>query len=399
MKVVQINVIPDSGSTGRTMKEVHWYLKEHGVESKVVYGHGRKPIDSDEYRVVGWVGYYVHNVLARLFGSQGWHSLFATKRLVRFLKSERPDVIHLRNLHGNYLHLPTLFSYLGSFPGKVVWTTHDFWMVTGGCYFLECPRWMAGTCGKGCPFLKRFPLGRASLVARNMELRKRIATMGNLVIQCNSSYAGHVMSLSVLRAVPRRTILNWIDLGSFQPREPLLPLHGRKPVIQVAWAMLRRGDPRFERFVAFARSYKDKYRFRMLGLRRGFVPEDFPFIEFVDPTNDVGALARFYQDGDVFLNTSTEDTFGKVGAESLSCGVPIIVFDCMALPELVGPKCGLVLRKDSSDAEIEGAIEEVLSWDREEVKNACRKYALGIFNYEKNCEDLLVLYREEDAEL
>lgn len=398
MKVIQINVIADSGSTGRTMREVHRYLKGHGVESKVVYGHGRKPKGPDEYRIVGWVGYYIHNVLARLFGSQGWHSYFATRKLVRYLRREDPDVIHLRNLHGNYLHIPTLFRFLASFPGKVVWTTHDFWMATGGCYFLECARWKDGTCGRGCPFQRGFPFGRPSLVARNMELRKKIAGMGNLVIQCNSRYAEQALSLSVLRNVPRRVILNWIDLFAFRPGDALLPHSGRKPVVQVAWAMLARGSGRFERFVAFARSHKDKYHFRMLGLRRGFAPEDFPFIEFLDPTDDVRALARFYQGGDVFLNTSTADTFGKVGAESLSCGVPIIVFDCMALPELVGPRCGRVLRQDSTDDEMEEAIDEVLSWDREEVREACRKQALDRFDYEKNCRALLALYRGEDSE-
>ena len=53
-------------------------------------------------------------------------------------------------------------------------------------------------------------------------------------------------------------------------------------------------------------------------------------------------LAEFYSSADVFLNLSIEETFGKVSAEALSCGTPIVTVDSTANSELAPEFCGYV---------------------------------------------------------
>lgn len=59
-----------------------------------------------------------------------------------------PDVIWLHNLHGYYIQVELLFSYLRQHPEiQVYWTLHDCWAFTGHCaYFTyaRCEKWKTG---------------------------------------------------------------------------------------------------------------------------------------------------------------------------------------------------------------------------------------------------------------
>jgi len=68
-------------------------------------------------------------------------------------------------------------------------------------------------------------------------------------------------------------------------------------------------------------------------------------INLVGVTHDVKQLADYYSAADVFLQLSSEETFGKVTAEALACGTPAVVYDSTANPELLGPGCGYVVNR------------------------------------------------------
>ena len=44
----------------------------------------------------------------------------------------------------------------------------------------------------------------------------------------------------------------------------------------------------------------------------------------VPSTSSIDELAELYSSADVFITFSLEETFGKVSAEALSCGTPVI---------------------------------------------------------------------------
>ncbi len=74
------------------------------------------------------------------------------------MEAERPDVIHLHNLHGYYLHVGLLFAWLKRAGIPVLWTLHDCWAFTGHCAFFDfadCPLWEAGC--HDCPQVKSYP--------------------------------------------------------------------------------------------------------------------------------------------------------------------------------------------------------------------------------------------------
>lgn len=63
---------------------------------------------------------------------KGFGSWIETKLFIRKIKKIAPDIIHLHNIHQNFLNLPLLFSFLKKAGIPVIWTLHDCWAVTGG---------------------------------------------------------------------------------------------------------------------------------------------------------------------------------------------------------------------------------------------------------------------------
>jgi hypothetical protein len=60
------------------------------------------------------------------------------------MKKLKPDIVHLQNLHGNYINLKRLLTYLGENDIPTVLTLHDCWFFTGMCchYTVDkCYKW------------------------------------------------------------------------------------------------------------------------------------------------------------------------------------------------------------------------------------------------------------------
>ena len=111
MNILQINAVCDSGSTGRTCRELSDWLIEHGHKSLVIYGNGKSDYEY-AVKISSKLDNQIHGFLERLTGYNARFSYLATKKLFQIIKNFNPDVVHLRNLHGNYVHVPMLLRYL-----------------------------------------------------------------------------------------------------------------------------------------------------------------------------------------------------------------------------------------------------------------------------------------------
>ena len=155
---MQINVVYNEKSTGRTCFEVEKYFNFQGDECYTAYGCGKKSDSEYAYKFESGFGYFFHNVLSRLTGLEGYFSYFGTKRLIRYIKKVKPNIIHLRNLHGHYLNIPLLFRYLGKTQTPVVISLHDCWIFTGKCTYptrTGCDKWQ-NICNR-CPAKREYP--------------------------------------------------------------------------------------------------------------------------------------------------------------------------------------------------------------------------------------------------
>ena len=156
MKVIQINSECGRGSTGKIVVSISKILSDNGIENLIFYSGNHKSENKLGRQISGKLSIRIHQLLSRLFGDQGFHSFFSTKRLIQDIRRYSPDVIFLHNIHGYYMHIGVLFRFLKDYDRPVFWTLHDCWTFTGHCTHFsvaKCDKWITG-CEK-CSQLKK----------------------------------------------------------------------------------------------------------------------------------------------------------------------------------------------------------------------------------------------------
>ncbi|SDB80393.1 Glycosyltransferase involved in cell wall bisynthesis [Raineyella antarctica] len=347
MRVLHINAVAGRGSTGRLCDEISQRLSELGDEAYVAYSVGGD--GAGRIRIGSRLDAKLHALFSRVSGMQGYFSKRATATLLADIRKLRPDVVHLHNLHANYVNLGMLLSYLGQEDIPTVITLHDCWFMTGKCTHyvsVGCQRWEA-ECGE-CPLLRADnPSWLFDRTAR-MKLDKmnwfeaipRLAVVGVSDWITKEARASHLASAPILTR-----IYNWVDRAVFFPdaagvtRERLGIPDGDTMVLGVASGWSEKKG--LGEFVELARLNPD-FRVTLVGSIAD--AENLPKnVVSVGPLADPSQLRRLYSAADVFVSLSEAETFGLVTVEALACGTPAVVMNSTASPELVADGCGTVV--------------------------------------------------------
>lgn len=395
MKILQINMVHRVKSTGRTCWELDEYLKANGHESVTAYGHGAR-YDDGSYRINSKLEYYLHNVLSRLTGLEGYFSYFATRRFLRFVKKYDPDIIHLRNLHGHYLNLPLLFRFLRKTQKPVVMHLHDCWIFTGKCAhptYHHCDKWLSRC--KGCPSKKAYPTSWLFDFSKKMfrDKKKWFSALRNVRVVGVSDWTAGEGKKSFLGEFPVSRIYNWIDTKKFYRREGCLPgefgLDGDKFTIVCVGASWTPDSAKYQDVLKLADRLDDDMQILLVGAAPN--PVEHRRIVYAGFTNDTERLAKLYSVGDVYIHLSGADTFGKVIAEAMACGLPAIVYDVTACPEIAGRECGFAVAEHDVDAMLE-KIRLIKASDKSLYVKACINKVTKDFDYETNCRQTEQFY-------
>lgn len=418
MRVVQINVTATL-STGRIATDISRVLMGRGHKALVAFGRGFGPTDVPWIRIGSRVEMAWHLLWARLTDRAGFASRWATRRLVRQLSAYRPDIVHLHNLHGYYLHLPTLFGWLAKTEVPVVWTLHDCWPYTGHCAYYTsapgdasrregrthrrattrgCDRYKRG-CGK-CPLLRGYP---TSLLldqsARNWRQKKAMENrLRSLWLVTPSQWLAQEVGRSFLRDYPVTVIPSGIDLQAFRPCEDaeyladvwsryhLEELEQRRILLSVASVW----EPRkgLEDFYELSKRLGDGYRIVLVGLtewQRERLPGN---IIGIPRTENLRELCALYTAADLYVSLSHEETMGMTLVEAMACGTQVLCYDVTALPESVTPAVGAVAPLGNMEA-VAAQVERLC--DNPKDPRACRAHAES---YEKSArfQDYVDLY-------
>jgi len=349
MRVLQINSVYGSGSTGRIALAIHNLLREQGHESFVAYGRGSSGSGATAIRVGSDVDVYMHVFLTRLFDAQCRGSRRATRDLVQKIDEINPDVIHLHNVHGYYLNMNVLFRYLREITKPIVWTLHDCWAFTGHCAYFDyvgCNRWKHGC--YDCPQIRDYP--SSMLIGRsrnNYDDKKALFTsLRHLTLVAPSNWLAGLVKESFLSGYPVRVINNGVDQSVFKPTpgnfRQKYGLEGKFVVLGVASVWARRKGLQY--FLEISKYLPGDTAVVIVGVNKKqsrSLPDDFIAIE---KTDSVRALAEIYSAADVFVNPTLEENFPTTNLEALACGTPVITFRTGGSPESVGD-CGHVVDK------------------------------------------------------
>lgn len=398
MKVLQINAVNKIGSTGRNCYETSEYILKNGGECVTAFSSGSICNPLNEFVIGDKKDIKIHGLLSRISGKQGYFSVNATSKLIKYIGGFAPDVVLLGNLHGNYINLPMLLEYLAKNDIPTVAVLHDCWFYTGKCchYTVDgCYKWQE-SCGN-CPSLKKYNKSWFfDKTSKMLEDKKRLFNQipRLAVVGVSDWIANEAKIAPVFKNAKEITrIYNWIDLKTFYPRETAtlkekLGLTDKKVILCVAAGW--NNEKGLQTIIKLSEKLADSQRLIIVGN----IPADISFNDrtiHLDRTDNVNDLAEYYSLADVFVQPSLEETFGKVSAEALACGTPIVCFDSTANPELVGEGCGQVVPVGDVDGMYE-AVNLVSENDKGLYSKKCIDFARQNFDKETNIKQYISLF-------
>ena len=365
-KLIQINSVCN-GSTGKIMGDIQREALHNGYETISIYGRRKGYQDIKCIKVGGPLSFFNHILLTTILDMHGLGSYFKTKKIVKILRKENPDIIHLHNIHGYYLNYPLLFKFLKEeFKGKVFWTLHDCWPFTGHCpYFsmINCNKWKH-ICNH-CPQKRNYPISwfrdRSS---KNYTMKKKWFTgLKNLTIITPSQWLENLVKESFLKDYKIVTINNGIDLDIFHHVEDNsikikygIPLD-KKILLGVAniWEE-RKG---LKDFIELSKKVSKDYQIVLVGVTKKQMKKLPPNIMGIKRTENQLDLVKLYSSAEFFINPTYEDNYPTVNLEALACNTKVITYDTGGSKEQINDSCGVIIKKGTLEQNIDSIINAI----------------------------------------
>ena len=394
MKIAFINSVAGFGSTGRLVSTLSMMDE---VDGKVYYGRKKDSSNAISIRFTKDLGNITHAIGTYLFDDHGFHNAMETKRMLKDLDEFNPDIVHLHNLHGYYVHVGVLFDYLKRKNKKVIWTLHDCWSFTGHCAHYDgvgCDKWKSKC--YDCPITNEYPFSwNKHNVTKNFERKKEVFTSikDNLTIVTPSYWLEEQVKQSFLKECKVMTIHNGINLNDFKYTESSFrkKYHLEDSFIVLAVASVWDTTKGIEDLKELANSLPENIKLVVVG---GTLSSNTTTIEnalCIPRTNTVKELCEIYSASDAFINLTKQDTFPTVNIEALACGLPAITYKTGGSPEILTEKTGIVVEKNNIEKmkEVLNELSKNNSFKKEDCIEVASHYSL-----DNMYEAYLKLYEE-----
>lgn len=399
MKILQINTVYRTGSTGRIVADLNEVLQMEGMESYIAYGRGVKIKRNNIIKIGNKIDCFIHGLASRVLDLHGFFSKRETEKFLRIIDELNPDIIHLHNLHGYYINIEKLFSYLKKTQKPVVWLLHDCWPFTGHCAYFEytkCDKWKY-LCSH-CPQKSSYPKANFldNSLLNYLSKKKIFTSLNNLYLITPSKWLANLVKQSFLFKYPVKVINNGVDLSIFKPH---LNNFRKKNFIENKYIVLgvaniwdaRKG---FKYMLELSDRLPDEFQVVLVGLSSKQMKELPKKILGLQRTNNVYELADIYASSNVFVNPTLEDNFPTTNLEALASGIPVITFNSGGSGEAVeGSRCGFIIEKENVEKMIE-KIFLICNGGKEKYEISCRERALNLYENKKKFKEYLNLYRE-----
>lgn len=396
-KLLQIGGALNCGAPGKIAEQIGLLAKTKGWD--VYMAHGHRYSNPSQLKTIPLVTPWeekVHAAYSLFFDGHGLGPSRGTRRLVEWIKDNKPDIIHLHNIHGYFCNFKVLFEYLDTISVPVIWTMHDCWPFTGRCFHFEgigCNKWKTG-CYE-CKAEKGYTVSPFYDRSKQLyELKKRLfSSVKNLTMVPVSDWQASFLKESFLKNCPTEVIHNGVDLKKFFPMDgsrlrEKYSLKNKFVILGVAAPWNKRKG--YDDFIQLCEILpKDKFSIVLVGLKDEQKKKLPSNIIGITRTESQLELAEFYSMANVFCNMTYLDTFPTVNLEALACGTPVITYKTGGSPEAIDSKTGVVIEQGNINA-IAEAIKAMHK--RSLVSNDCRKRAEVLFDKNKCFEKYIELY-------
>jgi len=373
VKIVIVNASDAGGGAEHISSKLADGLREKGHDVSFLCGQAHH---SSSRAMMGPADWVLGRTIKRI-GYADAVSL-AALRFLKYPEVRDADVIHFHNLHGFYFGLAMLPKIIAAKP--CVWTLHDCWAISGGCYWqLGCQNWLQSC--ESCPGHGTHPItGIFDTASAMLRMKRRafkaMVQHGSLITgvsdwmteRIHQAFNAAGLDTSRIRCLP-----NFVNIPADDDALPVLPdsLPTGKPIILLVAANINN---------------RSKGMSTALGALQHNLGIDFSLVTVGEPFSDTmlqqyglagrtaqlgrlddrRQLAAIYRAAMVTIVPSMAESFCLVAAESIACGTPVIASDVMALPGLVRNGQTGFLAKVGDAEDFSKKIKEVLGMAHED---------------------------------
>lgn len=365
MKILQVNNVYGEKSTGKLTKLLHEGLLREGHASVVVYGRGTTEKGEGIIRLCpDWYG-KLNSLLSRFTGMPYGGCLLSTAYLMKIIRRERPDVVHLQCINGNFVNIYRLIRWLKQQRIRTVVSLHAEFMYTGNCgHAFDCQQWKQGC--HDCPDVRRAT--RSLLFDRTgrswKAMKEAFAGFEEDCVICPVSgwTEDRAKQSAILRTFRFRTVYNGLDAkNTFFFRDT--DRAEENTVLNVtAHFSGEKAHPKGGWYLTQLAKRMPEVAFLVAG--RADPGEDLPEnLHLLGEVRDQQELAELYRRAKLSVLVSQRETFSMPCAESLCCGTPVVGFRAGAPEQISLPDYSEFV----SHGDLDALERTVRSWLNKEI--------------------------------
>ena len=398
MKVCQINATYGFGSTGLIAKEINDLALSNQIETLSCAQYS----NCDSFIIGNKLDWKFHALFTRAIGKQGYASRLPTRKLIKYLRKERPDLVHLHNLHSNYINLKMLFKFLAESKTNVVITLHDCWFFTGKCFhFVEtnCDNWQnyCHNCPQKHHSINSLFFDQSKKVF--FDKKKLYESCSKLtVVGCSNWITSLAKRSPLLRNANILCIHNGVDTSIFninvnsESMKQKYQLNNKFVILCFANKLLNSKNEDIKN--KLMNSLCNDYILLVVGCskRQIEILGHYQNVTCVEYIENQKTMSELYKSADVFINLTLADTLPTVNMESICCGTPVVTYNSCGSPELIEEgKTGFVINQFDFDSLMD-RINKIKSGyiDRKE----CSLIGVNSFDKNKQYQNYVDLYKE-----
>lgn len=353
---------------------IHRYLENRGHESFILYAYGT----SNDARVIKYESKctnIMRRILWKYLDRTPHAALLSTIQLLSKIEKIHPDIVHLHILHHGYIDYILLLKYLSRKKIPVVYTMHDMWAFTGGCY-----HYTEEVCGGYMQNCTNCPKNTSELDCNSTKtsyyLNKKINLFNNLnkiVFVAVSDWVHQEIMKSKLSCYQQETVWNSFDADAYMNTDGVQDIKLLKEfkardkfrIIGVAanWD-IKKG---INRFFELAKLLGDEFEIVLVGNVNETLKNTAPAnIIFTGKIMEKCVLAKCYEESDIHISMSFEETFGLTFVEAAFSGIRSIGFNSTAIAQVVSKVKGYVIKENN----VSGMASKVMELSQD--RKACR---------------------------
>lgn len=347
MKVVHL-VATDVGGAYRAAERISEALNKIGVDSEIVLMEKKNDNNSGtnmlNWRIILILFKILRRINEKIILKSGLgYEIYKARlgfNILKFPAVKNADIINLHWVNNGMLSYKGLARICKS-GKKVVWTLHDMYAFTAGCYYDNyCGNYIEKC--ENCKYAESNP--KVQRLIDQMYKKKSLAYQNITFIGCSNWISICAKQSSLCKRFPIYTIPNPINTDIFYPMERKaaadvlgINLSDSKKVI-VFGAMSSTSDERkgFQHLLkAINQLNEKKYRIIIFGNSSDKIIETQLDCLYLGKIERDDWLRAVYSVADVFVAPSKQENLSNAVMESIACGTPVAAFNVGGMSDMI----------------------------------------------------------------